>query len=514
MKKQFFSALALLSVLASCSDKVEENPSGGNNDYVTLKSILYNGEEITANSEIEVTNQTKSHFVIDVSNQESREIVWLLGDEVVGQGSNELTLEGRSGELSVGLIESVNSGKVTTRATATSYSQVLKVAKLSGLFSKGVFGFSTHSSTGTNGSKHLVFINNDLVTTDSYDILLDENPSLSNELQLEGAYDDLDIYKNRLYLAQSAYTNTENLSRLIEVDAQTLKVLKIHKIPSVAIHKLAMLDRNTILTWSSFDGAFTKGNLITGDWDENYAVLGEAEEFEAEKVLNASFYRSEDQVAFAYGSRIIVLNSDGEVVNEVEMGEGYRVISMIKDSQLKNSMKVVVEAKSSDSNEFIDVETYPARILTLNSSFDIIREVEHRLRFVKDGVTHEEKRGFGAYYHQSDLYNQGLVLASSPLKDVCYYLRNSEFGIDVYELHDNGVSEKIFNVVPQSAIAAVSTKPCIDINNRLFIPVMGGGQNQIHIYDLNNKGQYLDHITFDSYYPIAVLATGTDAKVN
>lgn len=465
MKKQFFSALTLLSVLASCSDKVEENQPSDNNDYVTLKTVLHNGEEITANSEIEVTSQTKSHFVVDVANQGSSEIVWLLDDEVVGQGSNELTLEGRSGELSVGLVESVSSSLPTTRAAATSYSQVLKVAKLSGIFSKGVFGFTTHSSTGTNGSKHLVFIDNDLATPDSYDILLDQNPNLNDELQLEGAYDDLDIYKNRLYLAQSAYTNTENLSRLIEIDAQTLKVLKIHKMPRVALHKLAMLDRNTILTWSSFDGSFTKGNLLTGEWDENYAVLGNSEEFSAEKVLNAPFYRSEDQVAFAYGSRIIVLNSDGKVAREVEMGEGYRVISMIKDSQLKNNVKVVVEAKSSDSNEFIDIETYPARILTLNSSFDIIREVEHKLRFVKDGVTHEEKRGFGAYY-------------------------------------------------PQSAIAAVSTKPCIDINNRLFIPVMGGGFNQIHIYDLNNKGQYINHITFDSYYPVVVLAAGTDTKVN
>ena len=265
MKKQFFSALTLLSVLASCSDKVEENQPSDNNDYVTLKTVLHNGEEITANSEIEVTSQTKSHFVVDVANQGSSEIVWLLDDEVVGQGSNELTLEGRSGELSVGLVESVSSSLPTTRAAATSYSQVLKVAKLSGIFSKGVFGFTPHSSTGTNGSKHLVFIDNDLATPDSYDILLDQNPNLNDELQLEGAYDDLDIYKNRLYLAQSAYTNTENLSRLIEIDAQTLKVLKIHKMPRVALHKLAMLDRNTILTWSSFDGSFTKGNLLTGE---------------------------------------------------------------------------------------------------------------------------------------------------------------------------------------------------------------------------------------------------------
>lgn len=515
MKKYLLSTLLVLFALVSCSDSNNEHQPDDKNDSAILKSILYNGEELAEDSELEVDSQTKSHFVVEVDNLEPSQIVWLLNDEVVGEGSVELTLEGRSGELFIGS-KNLNSAKQSqTRALVGSFTKLKKVAQLSGAYKQGTFAFTTSMSTGTGMANNIVFINDKLIAPASSDVLFENNPSREDELTLSGSYSDLNVFKNRLFIAQTYFSgdNSSSHNRLIEADAQTLKILAIHEMPEFTISKLVMLDQTTVLAWSHFNDRFIKGDLLTGDWDTNYSVFDNSEELLISEILNTRFLRSDGNIAFAYGSRLVVLNSEGKLAKEVEMGENCRIVALLRGGNQKNEIKLVVDAKQVDSeslfSDYVDTERYPARLVTLDSSFNVVSEVEHKLKHTKNGAVVLEKSGIRSYYAEANYGNQGLAITNSQTKNEFYYLRNNELSIDVYRLDETGVSELAFTIDPQPVLANVSSQPCTDLSNYMYVPVKSTGMNEVHIIDLNNKGKYIDHITFDDYYPVAVFPVGS-----
>lgn len=518
MKKNYFGILVIIFAFIACSDSKDDNKQEPDtSDDFLLKSVLYNGEEITEDFEVNVTSDTKATFKLEIENGTPDQLVWLLNEEVIAEGADQLELIGRSGELYVAYN---NKEGADTRALRNSNSKLKKVATLTGSYKEGVFAYSTNPEFSSDVSNYISFISNKLETPDTENILLKNNPSMEKTLDALGSYADLNIFNNKLYILKTGMNEEENNLHytMFVADAQTLKVLAAYPVPAIQVAKFAMLDADTFFGWSYRDNCLVKGNLRTNEWDTNYSLI-DGEEFMSGKILNTRLFRSKNLVAFAYGSQLLVLNSSGDIVKKIEdVFDGRRILAIIKDSKGKNNIKVIAEAKQEDTDDiysdYVDVEKYPAQIYTFDAEFNLIKTVDHKLKFTNQGgVVVTEKRGFSVVYVQSDANYQGLAVTNSYLKEEFYYLKNNEYSIAVYKLGEDGVSQRMFDFSTEVGMANVSLQPCTDKQNHLIVPVIGAGDRQVHIYDLKNDNSFKGMLQILNYYPISVLGVGPHTQI-
>lgn len=520
MKKQFIGALLLSSILFACSDSKDElQPNGKTPTQGNVKNITCNGQSVTGEIEAEANKTTT--FKVEIDNVNEKDVVWILNDEVLQTGSFSFTLEGRSGELKIGVPkqDSTPSTRAWERPERTW--DLTTVANLRGTFKKGVF-IMNDNKTMQSINGYMSFVNNALIMTEQNNILnhinkIDDGYG-SNDFEDVKAIKQQDLAKfnNKIYISQCDHYRHD--ATIAIYDAQTLKHIQTtSSLPQMSLTKITPLIGGKILG-RSIDYAYFGRNMYyiwdnqTNNWEELKLTGTDGIEIDdLDKSLDMASYRGNTTIAFAYDSKLIVLdNKTGKFVKEVDFGKGRKVLSIVKGISSTPTVKVLVDAPINEAYEYTDSthSIQKAELVTMDLNFNILSKVDIKESLSINGK--EVIRNTAYYpYMTPTTFNRLLYATASCTEKEIYLPRYSDDGtIRIYALNYSGIMHEIIKLEDEELGHHRITKPmATTLWNQLYINVKNHGESIIYIYDLSKKKQ-IHKINFNNLDEVMVFPVG------
>ena len=503
MKKYLFVLLLSVVALYSCSDSKDNIDNTGGTGINQIKRITCNGQPIKGDIETDAHKVTT--FQIEIDNVNEKDILWMLEDEIVQEGSYTLKLEGRSGELKVGTLASTNA----TRTTVNGKWHMQTIASLRGPYKQGVIMMENNDEfRGANG--FFKFITNDLEVSQEHNLL----QSINNTSEgLEYTNIDLHYYNNKIYLAYELSSGTY----VSIFDAQTFRLIKKTAKLQKIINKIMPLDGGAILG-VSYDIYFNiyRYNSQKDEWAEHIITSPKGYAYtDSWKSINLSMVRGKDAVGFAYGEEIVVLdNKSGNFKRAIHFGENCNVLSLMMDKTSTNIL-ALVDAPIITYGQYLDPEHLSdgSRLITLDENFNVTADVKMKEKHVVDGKTvfkntalypNIDPRVFNrAIFATTSYHNQEVFIPS----DRREYLEDTR--IKIFKMDHLGIMSEYIEISDMNEEFVSYYERVVTTRlNQLFTSFYNYDESRIQVYNLNQEGSLLKTIPSGNHTTVLLVPIG------
>lgn len=520
MKKTLMRVFLLSFALYSCSDDKDnlDNNTNINPENTLVKKLTCNGNAI--NGDIDVESNTETKFSVEIDGVSEKDIAWILNDEVMQVGTFTFTLKGRSGELKIGVPKQNSASSTRAWENPERTWDLTTVANLQGPFKNGVFIMDDNKgSTTLNG--YMAFIDKSLHLTEEFNILNHKNDIKEADedfdYQLSKSQHDFHKFNNKIYISQQ---DMDGNTTIAIYDAQTLKHISTTGSVDNILNKITPLEGGNLFARSIHETSNTE--TMNYFWDaskKEWKVLtiknNHNEEInDIDKAIDMEAFRGNTTIAFAYDSKLIVLNNKtADFVKEIDFGTGRKPLSIVKGKSTTPTIKVLVDApKTADGFGNYTDPTHniqKAKLVTLDYDFNIIAEVDIKEELEVNGNKTTKHTAFYPYIHPRT-YDMQMYAAASTSKEEIYIPRYSDTGIlSIYVLDYSGVMRNFSEITNEELGHHRIIKPMVVTKtNKLFVNIKNHGNTVIYIYDIEQKTK-VNHMNINTLDEVKLFSVGT-----